>query len=94
MNPPGSNLANGAVCHTIVFKVGRVIERGRWLKPKNVTSIDSVLYVNLCGKHDIEDEHHILIKCPHFMEQRKTISTDILRSVYCKTSMFKQTSAI
>ena len=41
------------------------VERGRWSKPK-VEYIDRLC--TLCDQRDIEDEYHILMTCPHYLD--------------------------
>ena len=40
----------------------------------------------LCCKHDVENEYHIVIKCPQFIELMKHY---LRKYYYCNPSMFK-----
>ncbi len=60
-----------------------LVERGRWSKP-------IIEYkqrkCTLCDEQDIEDEYHILMKCPYFKSLRQKY---VKKCYYCKPSMFK-----
>ena len=59
------------------------VERGRWLKPNVVYEQRTC---TVCDSKDIEDEYHVLIKCPHYTDLRKKF---IKSYYYCRPSMYK-----
>ena len=60
-----------------------MVERGRWMRPK-------IEYTErkctLCDDHDIQDEYHIVMKCPLFHSLRKKY---IPEHYYVRPSMYK-----
>ena len=59
------------------------VERGRWSKPK-VEYIERLC--TLCDQGDIEDEYHILMTCPHYLDLRVKF---IKKQYYVRPSMHK-----
>ena len=59
------------------------VERGRWSKPK-VEYIERLC--TLCDQRDIEDEYHILMTCPHYLDLRVKF---IKKQYYVRPSMHK-----
>ena len=61
-----------------------MVERGRWMKPK-VQYIDRKC--TLCNDNDIQDEHHIVLKCAYYMynevrrKYNKRITIDTLACI-------------